>query len=287
MRVLIAGCGYVGMSLGVRLVEAGHEVVGVRRSTTGAGELSALGIRPLAVDLSEAKQLDRLGGRFDWVVNTVASSHGGDVTDYERTYLRGTRNLLGWLEEHGCGRYVYTSSTGVYGQDDGAWVEESSVVEPEAATARVLLATEREVLGGGHGVGGIVLRLAGIYGPGRSYWLRMMERGEVRIPGDGTRWMNMVHRDDIVGAVMTVLERGVAGEAYNVCDNQPVQYGEFVRWLAGRMGMAVPPFAGEEGETRRKRGLTNKRVSNRKLREGLGWEPRYATYREGYAQLLA
>ncbi|MFM1944622.1 MAG: hypothetical protein RI897_3604 [Verrucomicrobiota bacterium] len=284
MRVLIAGCGYVGMSLGVRLVEAGHEVVGVRRSTTGAGELSALGIRPLAVDLSEAKQLDRLGGRFDWVVNTVASSRGGGVADYERTYLAGTRNLLRWLAGQGCARYVYTSSTGVYGQDDGGWVGESSELAPEAETARVLVATEREVLRGG--VGGVVLRLAGIYGPGRSYWLRMMERGEVRIPGDGTRWMNMVHRDDIVGAVMAVLERGREGEVYNVCDDEPVQYGDFVTWLARRMGLPVPPYAVEESLVRRKRGLTNKRVSNRKLREELGWEPRYSSYREGYEQLL-
>lgn len=284
MRVLIAGCGYVGMSLGVRLVEAGHEVVGVRRSTTGAGELSALGIRPLALDLAEAKQLDRLGGRFDWVVNTVASPHGGGVAEYERTYLVGTRNLLGWLAEHGCARYVYTSSTGVYGQDDGGWVVESSELAPEAETARVLVATEREVLSAG--LGGVVLRLAGIYGPGRSYWLRMMGSGEVRIPGDGKRWMNMVHRDDIVGAVLAVLERGLEGEVYNVCDNEPVQYGEFVTWLAGRMGLPVPPHVAEESGVRRKRGLTNKRVSNRKLREELGWEPRYPSYREGYEQLL-
>src|SRR5271165_4048341 len=119
MRVLIVGCGYVGLPLGVELVRQGHEVFGVRRAASGAGELTAAGIRPLAADVAKPADLAALPGPFDWVVNCVASTRGGGVEDYREVYLKGTRNLIEWLSAAPPRKFVYASSTSVYGQTDG------------------------------------------------------------------------------------------------------------------------------------------------------------------------
>jgi nucleoside-diphosphate-sugar epimerase len=277
------------LPLGAALAQQGHEVVGVRRSAAVSPELAASGIRLVAVDITRPEELRRLPGPFDWVVNTVAASAGGSVEAYRAVYLEGTTNLLAWLRSAPPRAYIYTSSTGVYGQDDGSWVDESSRTEPEAPTAQVLVQTEQRLLSAfqGGGVPCSILRVAGIYGPDRGFWLRQFLRGEARIPGDGQRWMNMAHRDDIVQAILAALERGRPGRVYNVCDSEPVTHRAFFEWLAGRLGRPVPPFAAEEPAARRQRGLTNKRISNRRLREELGVHLAFPSYREGYeAELL-
>src|SRR5215467_2240058 len=96
MRVLIVGCGYVGLPLGAELVRQGHEVFGMRRSATAEGELKATGIAPLCADVTRPETLAALLGPFDWVVNCVASG-GGDAEDYRKVYLQGSTNLLQWL----------------------------------------------------------------------------------------------------------------------------------------------------------------------------------------------
>jgi nucleoside-diphosphate-sugar epimerase len=260
----------------------------MRRSLSATAELAAVGIQSVVADITSTEGLRQIPPSFDWVVNTVASSLGGGVEEYRRTYLEGTRNLLTWLKDAPPQKFAYTSSTGVYGQDDGGWVDEGSAAEPQSPTARVLVETEQELLQavGQRGLPAMILRLAGIYGPGRSYWLRQLMCGKARVPGEGMRWMNMVHRDDIVGAVQAALERGQSGGIYNVCDNEPVRHLDFFRWLAPRLDRQVPSFAEEDSSTRLKRGLTNKRVSNRKLREELGYAPKYPSYREGYGHLI-
>ena len=143
MRVLIVGCGYVGLALGAELVRAGHTVFGLRRSA--APELPALGIQPLAADISDLKSLNSLGShRFDFVANTVAS--GGTEENYRRTYLQGTKNLLEWLAPNPPRAFVYTSSTAVYAQNDGSVVTEESSAQPESGTSAVLIETERALL---------------------------------------------------------------------------------------------------------------------------------------------
>lgn len=289
-RVLIVGSGYIGLPLGAALVRQGHTVFGLRRSPgAGAGaELAAAGLQPLCGDITRPEDLRRLPGPFDWVVNTVAAPPGSGVDGYLATYLEGTKNLLAWLRDARPERYVYTSSTGVYGQDDGGWVDESCPTEPESPTARLLVAAEQRVAEAVEdwGFPGVILRVAGIYGPGRGYWLRQFLQGEAHIPGDGRRWMNMAHQEDIVQVIQAALERGAAGRVYNVCDDEPVTYLAFFEWLARQLDLPLPPFAPEEPATRRKRGLTNKRISNRRMREELGARLRYPSYREGYQEEL-
>jgi hypothetical protein len=145
MRVLIIGCGYVGMPLGAELVKQGHEVFGLRRSLGAEAEFKWAGVKPLMADITKAEQLARLPAAYDWVVNCVSAS-GGGVAEYREVYLRGMRNLIEWLAATPLKKFVYTSSTSVYGQTDGSLVKESSPTEPAAETAKILVETERVLL---------------------------------------------------------------------------------------------------------------------------------------------
>lgn len=286
MRILILGSGYVGRTAGARLAAAGHAVFGVRRRPDD-GTLAAAGLRPLAADVTRPGTLAALPPGWDAVVNCVSSA-GGDPAAYRALYLEGTRNLLAWLRPAPPRRYVHVGSTSVYGQTDGAWVDEDSPTEPAAETARVLVATEallRDAAAAGFPA--VLLRVAGIYGPGRGRLFQQLLRGEARLDGDGSRWLNQVHRDDVAGAIEAALECGRPGRVYNVADNEPVTQRDFLAWLAAQLGLPMPgPAAPDEARPRR-RGATNKRVSNRRLRAELGWQPRFPTFREGYAAEVA
>ena len=288
MRVLIIGPGYVGLELGRQLVGLGHEVFGLRRSGDRSGELRAAGIKALMGDITEPATLADLPKQYDWAVNCVSSSHGG-ADDYRRVYWQGARNLIAWLRESPPTKLVYTSSTGVYGQNDGSWVDETSATEPAAETSRVLVEAENVFLGAAraHGFPAVVLRVAGIYGPGRSWYLHQFLAGEARLEGEGTRHLNMIHREDVAGCMVAALERGKSGEVYNAVDDEPVTQREFFLWLAERLGRELPPAAPASVALNRKRGVSDKRLSNRKLKAALGYTFRFPTFREGYADLLA
>ena len=283
MRVLIVGCGYVGKPLGAELARHGHEVFGLRRSADAADELRTLGIQPLQADVTRLEQLLALPGPFDWVVNLVSSS-GGGATEYRDVYLQGARNLVEWLRGNRSKKLVYTSSTGVYGQTDGSQVKETSPTEPEVETARVLVETEKVFLEavGHHQLPAVVLRVAGIYGPDRGHYFKQFLKNEATIPGRGERFMNMIHVDDLVGIIIACLKNGRAGEIYNAVDDEPVAQVNYFRWLSETLGKWMPSFVAEDAGEARKRGLTNKKVLNRKLKMELGYQFRYPTFRQGY-----
>ncbi len=283
MRVLIIGCGYVGVPLGAKLARAGHEVHGLRRSSAAVPELSAAGITPIVADITRPETLDRRPAAYDWVVLCAASA-GGGAADYRRVYLEGSQNVLEWLAPSAPRKLVYTSSTSVYGQTDGSLVDETSPAEPATETAQVLLQTEAlwvEAARQGE-LPAVVLRLAGIYGPSRGYWLKQYLKGEASIEGRGERFLNMIHRDDVVGAVESALQAAQPGEIFNVVDNEPVRLLDYFQWLSQRLGGPLPPFIPEGSGAARKRGATNKRVSNAKLTHQLDCHLKYPTFREGH-----
>lgn len=285
MRALIVGCGYVGFPLAVELVHHGHEVFGLRRSSSSAAALQAAGIKPLHADITQPLSLAGLPREFDWVVNCVASG-GGGVDEYRQLYLEGMRNLIAWLAPTDkMPRLVYTSSTGVYGQNDGSLVDETSPTEPATETARVLVETEKLLLAAGReqNFPAMILRAAGIYGPERGYLLKQFLRGEARLEGAGGRMLNMIHRDDLIRAIIAALEGGRAGAIYNAVDNEPVSQLDFFQWLAAQLGQPLPPVVAEDAAAPRKRGLTNKRISNHKLRTELGFSFTHPDFRSGYS----
>jgi nucleoside-diphosphate-sugar epimerase len=288
MRVLIVGCGYVGLPLGAELVRQGHEVFGLRRSAGAEAELKSAGVKPLTADITKAEQLAQLPATYDWVVNCVSAS-GGGAEEYREVYLQGTRNLVEWLGAAPPQKFVYTSSTSVYGQNDGSLVKENSSTEPAVETGKILVETERVLLDAvrARKFPAVILRLAGIYGPDRGHWLKLYMSNEARIEGNGARILNMIHRDDVAGVIIAALKSGRPGEVYNAVDDEPVSQLHFFQWLSGPLGKELPPSAPEDAEVVRKRGVTNKKVSNRRLKMELGYQFKYPTFRQGYtAELL-
>jgi nucleoside-diphosphate-sugar epimerase len=291
VRVLIIGCGYVGLPLGAELALRCHEVFGLRRNRSAAAELENAGIKPLFADITKSGELANLPRDFDWVVNCVASS-GGGADEYRSVYLQGMRNVIEWLapakeirpRNAGSPRFVYTNSTSVYAQNDGSVVDEASPTKPTAETAQILLETERALLTAAHqrNFPAMILRVAAIYGPGRGYWFKQFVNGEARLEGKGERILNMIHRDDVVGCIIAALENGTPDNIYNAVDDEPVSQFDFFSWLATNLGRPMPDSASENAEATRKRGATNKMVSNRKLKTDLGYRFKYPTYRDGY-----
>jgi nucleoside-diphosphate-sugar epimerase len=285
VRVLIIGCGYVGLPLGAELARQGHDVFGLRRSAAAEASLSAAGIKPLRADITRPDELAKLSPSFDWVVNCVASG-GGTAEDYRRVYWQGTRNLIHWLGGGAVKKFVYTSSSSVYGQNDGSVVTETSPTEPLVDTAQVLVETEKVLLAAAQerGFPAVILRLAGIYGPDRGHWFKLFLKGEARIEGQGGRVLNMIHRDDAVGAIIAALRNGRPGEIYNAADDEPVSQLHFFEWLADTLGRRLTPPAADAADATRKRGVTDKRVSNQKLKRELGYRFKYPTFRQGYTE---
>jgi len=283
-RVLIVGCGYLGLAAALRFLAAGCFVAGVRRSPDSIAELSDLGIQPLVGDVARPDTWRDWPRDWDVVVNAVSSSRGGPEV-YRDVYWAGTRHLIEWVGPS-LRRYVHIGSTSVYAQTDGSWVDEDSPTEPTTETGQILVETENEVRSAHASTGfpGVLLRVSGIYGPSRGHLLKQLLQGEARIEGDGSRWINMVHRDDAASAIVAAATQGQPGRTYNVTDDGPVRQGDFLRWLAREYGVPEPPVADGTEAKPRKRGLTQKRVSNARLRTETGWVPQYPDYRRGYAR---
>ena len=270
-RALIAGCGYLGRAIADLLIADGWEIEAWTASPESARELSATGRSALSVDISNEKSVAARKSKFDVVIHS-ASTRGGDVEAYRSVYLYGARNLL---ENFPDTRTLFVSSTSVYAQTSGEWVTEESPAEPKHETGKIL--RESEDLIRDHN--GIIIRLGGLYGPGRSALLRKFLSGEVKIDPDGDRFINQIHRDDAADAIRFLIGRGKSGaQIYNLVDNQPVLLSECYGWLATALNRPIP--ATGKSSSKRKRGDSNKRVSNEKLRS-LGWAPKYPTFAEG------
>lgn len=268
-RILIAGCGYVGEATADLFHSAGWNVEGWVHSKESAARLSVKPYSIRVVDVSQQGEVAKRAGAFDAVIH-CASSRGGDAEAYRQIYLNGARHLLDVFSN---AKILFTSSTSVYAQRDSSWVTEESETKPLRETSRILLEVEKLILE----KGGIVTRLAGIYGPRRSALLSKFLNGTATIDPNNDRFVNQVHRDDIASSLFLLLKRETHAPAqiYNVVDDQPLLQSECYRWLAQRLDRPLPPI--RKSDLPRKRGDTNKRVSNAKLR-GLGWAPHYRTF---------
>ena len=268
-RILIAGCGYVGEATADQFHSAGWNVEGWVHSQESAARLSIKHYSIRVLDLSQRGEVAKCAAAFDAVIH-CASSRGGDAEAYRQIYLNGARHLLETFPQ---AKILFTSSTSVYAQRDKSWVTEESETKPLRETSQILLEVEKLIVE----KGGIVARLAGIYGPRRSALLGKFLNGTATIDPDNDRFVNQVHRDDIASALFLLLNREAhaSPQIYNVVDDQPLLQSECLAWLARRLNRPLPPT--RKSEQPRKRGNTDKRVSNAKLRR-LGWTPRYPTF---------
>lgn len=275
MRVLIAGCGYVGTQLGLELADSGHVVFGLRRDPSGL----PAAVRPVAADLLDREQLSgNLPARLDAVV-FAASPQRRDPAAYRQTYVDGPARLLEVLEERGdqLQRVVLTSSTAVYGNTDGAWVDEDTPTAPGSDTARVLVEAEQSMRA--CRPSSVVVRLAGIYGPGRTRLLDQVRAGEATCPPQPS-YTNRIHRDDCAGVLAHVLQLAEPAPLYVGVDHEPAERCTVLRWLAARLGVPPPTVADRGG----RRGANKRCRNDRVVASGYGF--RYPTFRDGYEAML-
>ena len=268
-KVLIAGCGDVGNALATRLLADGCEVWGVRRRV----EALAPGVRPWRIDLTDPGSFDAPPDAFDQLFYT-ASADRRDEDHYRSVYVDGLRDLLSALRLAGCPlrRIFFTSSTAVYGQGEGEWVDEDSATEPARFNGRILL--EAEAIVRESPETGINVRLSGIYGPGRTGLVRRVRDQEAMATGS---WTNRIHVEDCAGALHHLMRLENPKDLYLGSDDEPVTTADVVSWMSAELGVPTP------SATRSER--LNKRCRNARLRE-TGYEFRYPTFRDGYRPIV-
>lgn len=277
--LLIAGCGDVGGRLATRLLAEGWRVYGLRRTIAALPE----DVLPVAGDLErDACPPAWPVGPLDYVVYSAAASRH-DEAGYRSAYVDGLRHVLAWLQAHGQRpkRLLFVSSSGVYDQREGEWIDETSPAL--AARYSGQLMREAEALALGAPVPASVVRLTGLYGPGREWLLRQVREG-YRVTREPPLYANRIHVDDAAGLLAFLLQADRRGGALEDCylgvDDAPAPLHEVMDWLRQRLG--VQHWSDEE--TVRRAG--SKRCSNARAR-ALGWRPRYPSYREGYEAILA
>ena len=274
--MVIAGCGFLGEAAAFLFSESGSRVLGLCATKETAARLAGRAFEVRRADITGA-----LSGvppewkRPDLLIHCASSGRGG-ADEYRAIYRDGLANLLEFFTPK---RVIFTGSTSVYAQEAGEWVDERSAAEPARETGRILLEAEALALA----AGGVVARLAGIYGPGRSVYLRkFLECGAVLEAG-GSRWTNQIHRDDAATALKFLADPAVPPGIYNVSDDSPVTQRDLYGWIAGFLNKHLPPEGPRDPD--RKRGWTSKRVSNTKLR-AIGWAPFFDSYRAALPALL-
>lgn len=283
MDTAVIGCGYVGHRVAQKLASLGHRVYAIRRSFPSSFPAQELGIVPLEIDITDPAQLQRLPQTIAFAVNAVSSSKRGAQV-YRQVYLEATRSLIDHLSKNSAFQhYVHISSTSVYGQTDGEWVEEDAARTPQTETSQILVETENALLDAIKQLQfpATVLRVSGIYGPERGYLFQQFLQDQATMVGDGARLINMIHVEDLA-AIITHLLTQAPGRVFNVTDCHPVTQHDFFQWLSQRLGKPMPPAATKEALKQRKRAITNKKVSNKHLLTATGYQLIYPSFREGY-----
>lgn len=273
-RALIVGCGYVGSALGRMLAEDGWRVWGARRSDASL----PADVEPVTADVSRPETLKRLPPDPHLVVYSVSADERTEDA-YRSAYVEGLENLLEALSS-GSGapfRLLYLSSTAVYDHDDGRWVDEDTPVAPSGFRGRVLLDGEAVA----RDASGTVVRLGGIYGPGRTRLLERVRRGEAECPPERI-YTNRIHRDDAAGILAHLAAVDDPRERYLGVDREPTSLCRVMRWMAEQLGAPEPPRA-EPGQGGRRR--SNKRCSSERI-VASGYRFRYPGFREGYGALI-
>jgi nucleoside-diphosphate-sugar epimerase len=282
-RCLIAGCGYVGAALGELLCAQGHTVYGLRRR---ALRLPA-GVEPLEADLSVPASLSRLPGALDFVFY-LASPGGAEDALYRSAYVDGQRNLYEALARQGQRprRVLFASSTAVYGQRDGEWVDEGSATSPADFRGQRLL--EAEQMLDQAPFPGVAVRFGGIYGPRRSSLVAEVRGGRAVIRSGPPHYTNRIHRDDCAGVLQHLMALEKPEPVYLGVDCEPADEAAVLRWLAGALGAAAPrPAATPEGARHgRERRGGSKRCRNDRLLAS-GYRFRYPSFREGFRAILS
>ena len=281
MAKLVIGCGYLGSRVARRWLAAGHEVFGVVCHAEQTDRLAAAGIRPLLADVTQRETLAALP-TAETVLFAVGFDPAGGKSRRE-VYVDGLRAVLDSLGPQ-VRRVILISSTGVYGPAGGRWVDEDSPCRPSREAGRVLLEAERLFRDHPLGSRGIVLRLAGLYGPGRLPRSDAL-RDAAPMAVAASEPVNLIHVEDAAAAVLAAEARAAPPRTYLVSDGHPVERREYLFRLADVLRLPAPAFSDPPPETATtRRGGDQKRVSNARMRRELGVELAYPSYWKGLAE---
>ena len=274
MRKLVIGCGYLGRRVAALWRAAGDQVFVTTRRVDEEDRFRGEGFEPVVCDVLDPASLTKLPQ-----VHTALYAVGFDRSSgatMRSVYVDGLANVLSVVDS---GEFIYVSSSSVYGQTDGGWVDEDSRTAPREESGRIVL--EAEMVARSLRERAIVLRFGGIYGPGRLLRRAAIERGEP-IVGDADKWLNLIHVDDGARVILAAEARGTAGRIYNVCDGAPVRRRDFYTELARRLGAPPPRFVMPEGEMPPHESA-NRRIRTVRMMTELYPELRYPGYVDGLA----
>lgn len=295
MLKLIFGCGYLGERVALRWKSAGHEVVVVTRSRDRAEQFQCKGYDVIVADVTRPESLAKLP-----IADTVLFAVGYDRStsvvgpSIEDVYAGGIRNVLCALPSQ-TGRFIYISTTGVYGFRSGEWVDEATPPDPHRSGGHASLAAEQALSASSLADRGIILRLAGIYGPGRVPFLDELKSGQA-IPARTTGYLNLIHVDDAAAAVLAAdnVERHNTAASLNgprlycVSDGNAVQRGEYYSEVARQIGAAPPRFVEPApGSPRAERAGSSRRIRNDRMLADLRVTLAYPDYRAGLTAILS
>jgi nucleoside-diphosphate-sugar epimerase len=274
-RVLIVGCGFVGRQLALELVRAGATVWGLSRTPRDLPH----GVNPVAADITQPHTLE---GRLPEVTHVVFAASAGGSSDeqYRAVYVSGTSNVFAALQQAAVQRIGFVSSTAVYAQQNGVWIDEESPTLPTHFAGLRMLEAERVVATAR--IPSVILRCAGIYGPSRTRLIDSVRQGEASYDPSAPRFTNRIHRDDVALALVHLLFMPKPAPVYVGVDEYPAPEGEVFEFLASLLSVPPPQAKGARDTTR---GNSNKRCSSALLRRH-GYTFQFPTFREGYGAML-
>lgn len=272
MRVLIAGCGDVGSLLAVALLREGHVVYGLKRDTSSLPE----GVKAIQADLTNPSTLKNLPEGIDQLV-FMPTPASRDQAGYEAIFIQGWKNVWAALKQAPI-RTLLVSSTAVFGESNGGSVNEQTLPDPTGFNGKMLLKMEQLAAACTDKL--VVVRISGIYGPGRERLIRMAVSKDLEIQKSPPYFTNRIHRDDAAAALKHLLEIDKPEALYLASDDLPAPRYEVVEWLARAQGKPAPVAVAAEEASR------GKRVSNKKLRNS-GFNLSYPDYRAGYGSVLS
>ena len=278
---LIAGFGYLGGRVGERWLAAGHPVAALTRSDQRAGHLEKQGITPIVGDITQPATIRDIPPA-DVILFAVGFDRSSGKS-IDEVYVNGLANFLSSLAQPPK-RFIYISSTGVYGQTDGEWVDEHSPCHPTRPGGRACLAAERLLLDGDIADRVVILRCAGLYGPGRIPRLRDIQ-SQSPIEANPDVWLNLIHIDDAADIAVQVAAGVTASRTYLLSDGQPVKRRDFYEHLTQIMGLPPPDFKAPDNASGRRAGGANKRINSQRLMNEIQPALNYPTYREGLAAI--
>jgi nucleoside-diphosphate-sugar epimerase len=277
-KILIVGCGALGYQLAKLLADAGHVVTGLKRNPPPGNHEK---FKYFRADITLAQDIAALDTDFEHVF-FIVSADSRNESSYHDIYETGINNLLNkFAQARSQVPWIFVSSTSVYGQNQGEWVDEHSQAQPDQGTSLKLLTAEQKLMA--VNPANIVVRCSGIYGPGREYLLRMAKQTP-SIQQHPPYFTNRIHQRDCEGVLQFLLEQRLAGikleQCYLASDDDPAPLWDVISWLAGQMH-CHPPLAKMTGHD----GDMNKRCRNDRLKKS-GYSFLYPDYKAGYSELV-